>query len=61
MQIIHDLDVLEDYHGRIWVINATNYAIADSIEEKFGANVVEKREYITAYEDYKYTIALVEK
>ena len=61
MQIIHDLDVLEDYHGRIWVINATNYAIADSIEEKFGANVVEKREYITEYEDYKYTIALVEK
>ena len=61
MQIIHDLDILEDYHGRIWVINATNYAIANSIEEEFGANVVEKREYITVYEDYKYTIALVEK
>ena len=36
MEIIHSLDALEDYTGRVWVINRTNYAIADSIEEELG-------------------------
>ncbi len=59
MEIIHDLEVLKNYKGRIWVINTTNYAIATSLQDELGADIIEKEEFKTAYEDYEYTIALV--
>ena len=59
MEIIHSLESLEDYKGRVWVINRTNYAIADSIERELNGKVIEKRAYQTAYENYPYTITLM--
>lgn len=61
MKVVHDLDMLEDYIGRIWAINSSNYAIADEIVEKYNAKVVEKIYYTTEYkEKYEYTFCLLE-
>lgn len=60
MTIIHGLDELEESGVRIWVINASNFAIADSLVEELGAKLISKESYITAYKDYEYTISLVE-
>ena len=61
MTIVHDLDMLENYTGRIWTINSSNSAIADEIVEKYDAKVIEKVHYTTEYkEKYEYTFCLIE-
>ena len=60
MTIIHNLDEIKEDNARIWVINGSNYAIADSLVEELEAKIVSKEAYSTAYKDYNYTIALVE-
>ena len=61
MTIVHDLDMLENYIGRIWTINSSNSAIADEIVEKYDAKVIDKVHYTTEYkEKYEYTFCLIE-
>lgn len=60
MTIIHNLNEITETNARIWVINASNYAIADSLVEELDAKILSKESYITVYKDYEYTISLVE-
>lgn len=60
MTIIHNLDEIQEEVARVWVINGSNYAIADSLEKDLEAKIVSKEAFSTAYKDYNYTIALVE-
>ena len=60
MTIIHSLDEIEEENARIWVINASKYAIANSLVEEMNAELISKEAYITAYKEYEYTISLIE-
>ena len=59
MTIIHSLAEITDKDVRVWVINASNYAIADSLEQELGANLISKAAFRTKYKDYEYTISLL--
>lgn len=61
MQTIYNLDALKDYHGRIWIINATNYAILDSMKQQYEINLIMQKGFSTKYKNFQYTISLVEK
>lgn len=61
MTIVHDLEILKEYKGRIWTVNSSNYAIADEIVEKYNAKIIEQVHYRTEYkEKYEYTFCLLE-
>ncbi len=63
LTIIYDLETLDNYTGRIWVINAGTYGILEQIQERYGENieVIEKQGFDTPYQQYRYTFALIEK
>ena len=61
MTIVHDLEMIKGYKGRIWAVNSNNYAIADEIVEKYNAKIIEQVHYMTEYkEKYEYTFCLLE-
>ena len=63
LTVIYDLAALDNYAGKIWVINAGNYGILEQIQERYGKNieVIEQQGFDTLYQQYRYTFALVEK
>lgn len=61
MKTIYNLNILENYHGRIWIINATNYAIYDSVKEQYDVKLIQQKSFSTKYKNFQYTISLVEK
>ena len=60
MTIIHNLDEIEEENARIWVVNASNYAIGNSLVEELAGTIISQEAFSTAYKDYEYTISLVE-
>ena len=64
MLTIKTLEPLDDYEGRIWIINAGSYAIYDEFVQRYGEENIKliKREgFSVKYHEYQYTIALIEK
>ena len=61
MKTIYNLDILQNYHGRIWIINSSNYAILDSVEKEYNVNLIMQKSFNTKYKNFQYTISLVEK
>lgn len=60
MHTVYNLDDFKDYTGRVWIINANNYAICDYVLENFeNAELLEKKEFKTKYKNFEYTFALV--
>lgn len=57
------LDSLQEYSGRIWVINSDNYSIYDELKEKYNNNIklVKQQIFDTKYHEYNYSICLIEK
>ncbi len=58
---VYDLDFLQDYTGRIWIINTIDYTIFDEVQEKYDITVIKQSMFSTEYKDYQYSITLVEK
>ena len=54
-------DVLKDYHGRIWLIDSEGCGLYDEIPKDGVKTIVEPTEFVTRYQNYIYTIVLLEK
>ena len=64
MLTIKTLEPLDDYEGRIWIINAGSYAIYDEFVQRYGEeniNLIKREGFSVKYHEYQYTIALIEK
>ena len=60
MHTVYNLDDFKNFTGRVWIINANNYAICDYVLENFeNAELLEKKEFKTKYKNFEYTFALV--
>lgn len=62
MTVVHNLDMLENYKGRMWVINSNTTTIANEIMEKYNnAQKLDEVYFYTEYkEKYEYTFCLLE-
>ena len=62
MTVVHNLDMLADYKGRLWVINSNTTTIANEIMDKYdNAKKLEEVYFYTEYkEKYEYTFCLLE-
>ena len=54
-------DVLKDYHGRIWLIDSEGCGLYNEIPKDGLKTIVEPTEFVTRYQNYVYTIVLLEK
>ncbi len=63
MLYIDTLEKLDNYTGRIWVIDSDDYILYDKLIEQFGENItlIKQDKYNTKYHGYKYAISLIEK
>ena len=63
METVYDLDFLQNYTGRIWIINGGNQHILEEAQEKYQQQIkiLDQKEYNIKYQSYYYGIALVEK
>ncbi|MFQ8987735.1 MAG: hypothetical protein ACLR6T_03505 [Intestinibacter sp.] len=63
MKTIKTLEGLDDYYGRIWVIDGGNYNIYREMSERYGENLklIKQDHFSTEYHGYQYYISLVEK
>ncbi len=56
---IYNLDVLENYHGRIWFIG--NYNIFEEAQEKYNIELIDQTHFNTKYKNYEYSFVLANK
>ena len=64
MLTIKTLEPLDDYKGRIWIVNAGTYAIYDEFVQRYGEeniHLIKREGFSVKYHEYQYTIALIEK
>ena len=62
MEIIYNYnDVLENYHGRIWLIDSEVMSLWEEFPKEGIKVINEARRFDTKYQDYIYNILLVEK
>lgn len=64
MLTIKTLEPLDNYKGRIWIVNTENYKIYDEFIERYGEEnitLIKREGFDIAYHGYRYTIALIEK
>ena len=64
MLIIHNLESLDEYEGRLWLVSSDNYDIYDEFIEMYGQEkikLIKREQFETKYHNYRYTIALIEK
>lgn len=62
MEIIYNYeDILKDYHGRIWLIDSENCELYHSFPKEGTTTLVEPIKFNTKYQNYIYTIVLLEK
>ena len=56
-----DLKFLDDYKGRIWIINSNTYRILDEIQEMYDVNIIKQEMFNIKYRNQEYSISLIEK
>ena len=62
MEIIYNYeDILKDYHGRIWLIDSEGCGLYNEFPKEGTTTIVEPIEFKTKYQNYVYTIVLLEK
>ena len=62
MEVVETLDKVEDYSGRIWIIDGNNNEMYDIISKYENINVIKQQEKITTpYKNTDWVISLVEK
>ena len=54
-------DILKDYHGRIWLIDSEGRGLYNEFPKEGIKTIVEPIEFKTKYQNYIYTIVLLEK
>ena len=62
MEIIYNYeDILKDYHGRIWLVDSEGAGLYNEFPKEGITTIVEPIEFKTKYQNYIYTIVLLEK
>lgn len=63
MKTIKTLEGLDNYYGRIWVVDSGNYNIYNEMLERYGENInlLKQEHFSIEYHSYQYNITLVEK
>lgn len=63
MEIKEELnDIIENYHGRIWVIEGENTSeLVDEISENYKVRKIDEKQFKQEYKKYGYTVEIVEK
>ena len=61
MEIIANLDNLESYKGKIWVLDSSDNRLSKEISEKYNVNVTLENKIQTKYQNYCYNIIVLEK
>lgn len=63
MKTIKALEGLDNYYGRIWVIDSGNYNIYNEMVERYGESIklIKQEHFSIEYHSYQYNISLVEK
>ena len=54
-------DIIKDYHGRIWLIDSENCGLYNEFPKEGLKTIVEPIEFKTKYQNYTYTMVLLEK
>lgn len=59
----NNIETLENYKGRIWIVNSDNYSIYEEFKEKYGDRIelIKQEIFNTEYHGYNYSICLIEK
>lgn len=60
-ETVYSLDFLENYTGRVWVINKTDYSIYEEIAKKYDVELIDQKEFNVEYKGYQYTLTLIKK
>lgn len=60
---IYDLKEMDNYSGKIWIIDASDYSLCDEIKELYTdkITIINQEKFDTKYHNYQYAITLVEK
>lgn len=62
MKIIYNYDdILKDYHGRIWLIDSEDCGLYNAFPKEGIKTLIEPTKFNTKYQNYVYTIVLLEK
>ena len=62
MKIVEDWNFLNDFYGRIWIMDSEDSTyVYDNIDKNIVETVGECKHFEAAYHGYKYDITLVEK
>lgn len=61
MKIIHNLDELTNFKGRIWIIDSNDNSLYNEISEKFSIEEIERKTINTKYKGYNFNFILVNK
>ena len=61
MEIVTDLEFLENYKGRIWVVDSSDNTLSNEIIKKYDVKFISKNTWNTSYENYNYNYILLEK
>ncbi len=61
MEIITNLDNLENYTGKIWVLDSGDNRLSNEISEKYNVNKTLENKIQTKYQNYCYNIIVLEK
>ena len=60
-ETVYDLNFLEEYKGRIWIINTSNYNTYEKINKKYNVKLIDQKAFNVEYKNCQYTLTLVEK
>lgn len=59
---VYDFDFLENYSGKIWIINNSDYSIYEKIKNQYNdIKLIKQEKFNIKYKNYQYTISLIEK
>ena len=58
---VYDLAFLDEYNGKIWVIDAEDYSLFEQVKEYSNVKLIKQEEFAIKYKDYRYAISLIEK
>lgn len=63
MLTIKNLEPLDNYEGRIWIINSDSYTIYNEFVDRYKEKIklIKQEKFTTGYHSYKYSISLIEK
>ena len=61
---VKDLNELQNFTGRIWIISSDNYNFADEVIQELGQeriDILNQEQFSVKYKNYRYAITLIER